>query len=282
MPDSFIYNAPCVNSVFHPTDFSEASSHAFAHALAIALHRKTRFTILHAAHEKNSWLHFPSVRTTLTCWGLLDTDSQTSAVFDQLDIKVEKISLEAANPLKAIVTYLADKPNDLIVLATEGREGLSRWIRPSMAERIAHRTDTMTLFVQNNSRGFVSPENGKLDLKRILIPVDFHPSPLPAIEYAVRACRFVGGNIEIILCHVGKDWKMSSLELPEQTGITWSKKNYSGNTIDTIIKISRDQAIDLIVMSTAGHDGVFDALRGSVTEQVLRQAPCPLLAVPTN
>jgi len=36
------------------------------------------------------------------------------------------------------------------------------------------------------------------------------------------------------------------------------------------------------VMSTAGHEGFLDALRGSVTEQVLRHSPCPLLAVPTT
>jgi nucleotide-binding universal stress UspA family protein len=33
-------------------------------------------------------------------------------------------------------------------------------------------------------------------------------------------------------------------------------------------------------MATQGHHGVLDALRGSVTERVLRRAPCPLLAVP--
>jgi nucleotide-binding universal stress UspA family protein len=282
MADPVISEVPFVNSVFHPTDLSEASSHAFAHALAIALHRKTKITILHAAQDKKSWMQFPSVRKTLVCWGLIDKDSDSSAVFDRLDINVEKISLKSTHPLKSIINYLNTKPYDLIVLATEGREGLSRWIRPSLAERIAHRTETMTLFVPNHSRGFVSVETGKFLLKRILVPVDSHPSPLPAMEYAFRIAKILGENVEIILCHIGKDWKMSSLELPEEKNITWMKRNYSGNIVETIISLAKDQEIDLLVMSTAGHDGVFDAFRGSVTEQVLRQAPCPLLAVPTN
>jgi nucleotide-binding universal stress UspA family protein len=33
-------------------------------------------------------------------------------------------------------------------------------------------------------------------------------------------------------------------------------------------------------MSTNGHNGFLDALCGSITEQVLRDAHCPLLAVP--
>ncbi|HEY3719491.1 MAG TPA: universal stress protein, partial [Roseiarcus sp.] len=39
---------------------------------------------------------------------------------------------------------------------------------------------------------------------------------------------------------------------------------------------------DLIVMPTAGHVGYLDALRGSTTERVLRQAPCPVLAMPAG
>jgi len=37
---------------------------------------------------------------------------------------------------------------------------------------------------------------------------------------------------------------------------------------------------NLIGMATAGHHGLLDALRGSTTERVLRQAPCPVLAIP--
>ena len=36
-----------VESVFHPSDFSEASEVAFAHALKIALVAKAKLTVLH-------------------------------------------------------------------------------------------------------------------------------------------------------------------------------------------------------------------------------------------
>lgn len=32
-------------------------------------------------------------------------------------------------------------------------------------------------------------------------------------------------------------------------------------------------------MATKGHEGFLDALRGTTTERVLRQAECPVLAV---
>ncbi len=47
-----------------------------------------------------------------------------------------------------------------------------------------------------------------------------------------------------------------------------------------IVDTATQRRSNLIIMVTQGHHGILDALRGSVTEQVVRQAPCPVLAVP--
>ena len=54
----------------------------------------------------------------------------------------------------------------------------------------------------------------------------------------------------------------------------------NGDPVDQILAAADEVEADLIVMPTAGRTGVFDALRGSTTERVLRRAQCPLLAVP--
>jgi nucleotide-binding universal stress UspA family protein len=53
-----------------------------------------------------------------------------------------------------------------------------------------------------------------------------------------------------------------------------------GDVVKTIIDAAKDWPADLIGMATAGHRNVLDMVRGSTTERVLRQAPCPVLAVP--
>jgi len=45
-------------------------------------------------------------------------------------------------------------------------------------------------------------------------------------------------------------------------------------------KNNRENSPDLIVMATKGRQGFLDVVRTSTTEQVLRRAPIPLLAVP--
>jgi nucleotide-binding universal stress UspA family protein len=198
---------PLVESVFHPSDFSEASESAFAHALAISLLRQTRLTILHASeehHGSNDWSRFPAVRATLERWKLLEPGSPRSAVFEELGIRVEKIAVANGNPLSATLEYLEQNPTDLMVLATQGQEGPPRWVRRSVAERLAQRSRTMSLFVPAETRGFVAVEDGHLSLSRILIPVDRHPNAQAAIQFATRAARVMGDEcVEISLLHVG-------------------------------------------------------------------------------
>jgi nucleotide-binding universal stress UspA family protein len=46
-----------------------------------------------------------------------------------------------------------------------------------------------------------------------------------------------------------------------------------------IVDTARDHGCDLIVMGTHGRSGVSRLVLGSVAEEVLRKAPCPVLAV---
>jgi nucleotide-binding universal stress UspA family protein len=52
--------------------------------------------------------------------------------------------------------------------------------------------------------------------------------------------------------------------------------------VDAILREAADWHADLIVMPTAGHHGLMDALAGSTSERVVRRAPCPVLTVPVH
>ena len=67
---------------------------------------------------------------------------------------------------------------------------------------------------------------------------------------------------------------------PESTEVATVREELrrKGDVAPTILDVARN--VDLIVMATEGRHGVVDAMRGSVTERVVRDAPCPVLAVP--
>lgn len=277
-------DAPFVRSVLHPSDFSETSRAAFAHALAIALYRQASFTVLHVvprSHAVDVWTDSPPVRQTLERWGLLEPGSPRSAVFEKLAIGVAKINVRGTDPLKAILSNLEERPTDLIVLATEGRQGLPRWLKPSVAEGVARRSKTMSLFVPEQARGIVSPEDGSISIRRILVPVDHEPDPADAVGYAARAAVMSHeGVVEINLLRVGRTPDWPDVQLPELQSVKWNRIHREGDVVEQIVGTAEEISADLIVMGTSGAKGILGALRGSVTEQVLRQVPCCLLAVP--
>ena len=280
MVESRTAEAPLLNSVLHPSDFSATSEDAFAHALALVLAHGAEFTILHTGEARNDWRNFPAVRATLERWGVLEAGSPRSAVFEQLAVRVKKVMLKSHRPLESILEYLRQHPMDLIVLATAGRTGLPRWLHPSMAERIAQRSATQTLFIPDHARGFVSRQDGKLSIQRILVPVDHRPGPLPAVACTARLAGTLAAPVEIILLHIGDSLQLPASLLPGIAGCTWRQEHRRGDVVDTLLATAREYQVDLIAMTTAGAEGVLDALRGSVTQQLLRQAPCPLLAIP--
>lgn len=53
-----------------------------------------------------------------------------------------------------------------------------------------------------------------------------------------------------------------------------------GTPYKRIVEKAEQEGVDLIVMSTHGRTGLAHMLIGSVTERVLRRAPCPVLALP--
>ncbi len=52
-----------------------------------------------------------------------------------------------------------------------------------------------------------------------------------------------------------------------------------GRPAEEIVKVAKDLNADVIVMGTAGRSGLDKFLLGSVTEKVMRTAPCPVLVI---
>lgn len=54
----------------------------------------------------------------------------------------------------------------------------------------------------------------------------------------------------------------------------------SGNAPQAIVKAAKEWQADMIVIGSHGRRGVSRAVMGSVAEDVLRRAPCPVFVVP--
>lgn len=271
-------------AIIHPTDFSGDSMNAFAHALKISVVAKCKLYVAHVAEHARAgeWHAFPHVREMLAQWRLLDAKAPTSAISERLGIEVVKVEIEAGNPLRGVTRFLESHPSALMVLATQGREGLPRWLHPSIAEAMSRRARMQTLFIPPHSRSLVDYATGALDLNRILIPVDHRPEPVGAIKAVAQFYRALGASPEIRILHIGKSAPvLATVTDPAHRAPTVVPVEVKdGDVVEGILQAAADMRANLIAMPTAGHHGLLDALRGSTTERVLRHAPCPVLAIP--
>ena len=83
--------------------------------------------------------------------------------------------------------------------------------------------------------------------------------------YEVSLAQFVGQNFSDLL---------PTVKVQEKVELGRPEKN--------IVELAKAEAVDLIIMATRGKVGLSRLFLGSVTEQVIRNAPCPVLAIPPH
>jgi len=144
-----------------------------------------------------------------------------------------------------------------------------------------------------------------IELRRILVPTDFSMFSQVATTYAAALVEKFGS--ELYLLHVVQDLTVflpeavaaappvavpidqfmaaarsameRSLADPSLQNLTVHQEIREGTPFYEIIRFAKEARIDLIVMGTHGHSGLVHVLLGSVTEKVVRKAPCPVLTV---
>ncbi|WP_292527836.1 universal stress protein [Methylocystis sp.] len=271
-------NGDTPRSIVHPTDLSFASLDAFAHALRIAVACKSMLHILHIEApetEEDDWDRFPQVREMLARWKMIAPTATRAEAAEQLGVKFVKAAVESESPVMGVSAYAERHLCDLLVMMTRPRSALERLFEGSIAEETARETHVPALFLREDQKGFVDRDTGAVSLNTVLMPVEATVSPLDAFRHVADISRCLNPAADVMMLHVGD-------ELPLFEGLLPHIELRRGPVVETILAYAGEIKADLIAMPTRGRKGLLEALRGSTTERVLHEAPCPLLASPVK
>ena len=147
-----------------------------------------------------------------------------------------------------------------------------------------------------------------ITIRRILCPVDFSRFSRHALEQAVALARESAAEIMALhacavapvteVVHVGASIPFEPARLTQEVrqavtrqltefthevdagGLLIVQKVHEREPVTAIVEAAEGWPADLIVMGTHGRSGFERLWLGSVTEKVLRKAPCPVLTVP--
>lgn len=143
-----------------------------------------------------------------------------------------------------------------------------------------------------------------IDIKRILVPVDFSDSSSKAIRYGAEFAQRFGA--ELILVHilelpfypVEQGLGMVPPGMPDEVipevesrlaeeraaagvdaAIAVRLIVREGKPFVELIRLAREESVDLIIIPTHGRTGLPHLLIGSTAERVATQATCPVLVM---
>ena len=280
-----------IEKVLCPTDLSDSSLRAIPLATQMAkLHGADlhlfHIYLLHSLAAIDSDKPYPGEEEARQALEVSATEVPWSKVVHSVG--------RAVHAAPAILDYADSKAIDLIVMGSHGRRGFRRLLLGSVTEEVV-RLATCSVLVVRDAEEVVVPS----EIDRVLVPVDFSKYARVATTYGRELALAWDAHLELL--HAVEPPVYSEMSLPVVTrdeearliaeeniarlaeelspGPSVSVSVTVGQAADTVIKEAARTEKTLLVMPSHGHTGIERLLLGSVTERVLRRAPCPVLVV---
>jgi nucleotide-binding universal stress UspA family protein len=190
------------------------------------------------------------------------------------------------NPAEGILDYVNKGYLCLIVMATHGRSGVSRWAVGSVADKVVRATIRQPLLLIR-AKGSHPDVRAKRILKKALVPLDGSTASEAVIPYISEAARNLHMEITLLKVISRTDNSLASAETYlhnwclrfKEKGISAGYEVRIGAAADQIIDLADETASDLVAMSTRGQTAINLWSLGSVAQKVLMGGNTPLLLV---
>ena len=296
-----------IKRILFPTDFSEHANQVLKYAVHLAQKFDAELYLLHAIvmyeDDPNNPDHrFPDLSGSVVQIRQIAQDrlDNSYAEYSSLPVRVFKETRRGISVYQEIISFAEEKEIDLIVIGTHGRSGLSHLLLGSVAEKVVRYAPCPVLTIGRQT----VERPVSLEVKNILVPVDFSTYSAEALKYAVAVGETYAARLHLLYVVEEPTYPafyasgtISALEimrdLPARAkrAITKFLKDNAptdlkvvrdvreGKPENEIIHYTAENAIDLIVMATHGLSGLDRFILGSTTERVIRKATCPVLSV---
>jgi nucleotide-binding universal stress UspA family protein len=196
---------------------------------------------------------------------------------------------------------------DLVAVAARGRGRLRHALFGSTVEEIIVEAPCPVLVVRPPQRDFVWHREGRTEIRlnRVLLATNFRASSSPASHVAAEVVRASGAEFHSVFV-VGDFMEQLADLFPESGSRALSDlREYARQKMETfareagdkcvthvaegkpyeeIVRLATNAEVDLVVIGTSTHEAFFGGapVLGSEVERVVRNAPCPVLCVPSG
>ncbi len=274
-----------MKKILVPYDFSKVAEHALDFACQIAAKADCDIRLLHVIEHPTA----DSFRTL----GIQDLDPMEQVYIKQMIEKVKeklgavisgadysdnKISykIQLGNPFHNIIDEITEETVDLVVMGTEGAEGLNEFFVGSNAEKVVRKASCPVITIQNKCE--LEPINDIVFASDFIHTHDDFVAQLKDLQSMFEArFRIVKINTPASFTSTRHDTKQME-EFVAKYGIenyTTDIYNYK-NEEDGIRYYAEDIGADMIALGTHQRSGIGHFLAGSIAEMVVNHSSIPV------
>lgn len=289
---------PTVTRILCPVDLSDSSRRALDYGLALGRQHEAQVRVLQVV-DLHGW-------AGASVEGLDALSGQNRAALEEQlgwwaarSVNAAGASTEVREgPVVAgILAAAREMSADLIVMSTHGRSGFERLALGSVTEKVLRKASCPVLVVPSGQDAVV--RTGVLT--RVVCATDFSEPSVQATAWA----RLFAGEAPHALSIVNViDWPFGETHGPDP--VTQLRHNLEEEALESLrevaavqagapaaalvvrfgkagrelLRYAREAHAELIVIGVSGRGAIDRAILGSTAHHVLRDAPCPVLAVP--
>lgn len=223
-----------------------------------------------------------------------DTLEEAEQTLDTLGISYQTDVVQG-NPAPTIADYADQFGQDLIVMPTHGREGISRYLIGSVSEKVVRLSSVPVITVRMQP-----DEELEFPYEDVLIPTDgSHPAryaadhildfaaALDARVHALSVVEDAGLAPDLgegVASEESEEAATEAVEMvvteAESRGLSETVRNVEhGAPFEEIREYIEANEIDVVGMGATGRRGTERILLGSVAEKTVRSAPVPVMTV---
>jgi len=303
---------PVFRNILFPTDFTPHARSALKYAAAFARAGQGRIVLfsVQTGRVPENLMRLPEriLQAQENHW-LLQLQREVRDLLDDplvSGLEVEPVLVEG-EPAAEIAKAVRHYDIDLVTVVTHGRRGLSRALFGSTAEEIIAEAPCPVLTIRPPQHDFVHHRGDKTEvrLNRILLATNFRPTSFAAMKTARVIAEATGAELHAVFV-IGDYFEQISLLFPEEGGMALSRMRSEvkermeafarergaqvtvhaaeGRPYAEIVGLAAKLDADLIVIGTSVHASLFGGapVLGAEIERVVRNAPCPVLCVPSG
>ncbi len=276
-----------IRNIAIATDFAPWSDRAMQHALLIARWCRATLHIVHSI-RRSEFSFVPDMMVQLGELAERDCEDligrlDTAHKLDNIEHRIWNLDGEVSN----LGDFVRDQKIDLLVLGTRGRSGISKLVMGSVAEQIFHCVSCPVLTVGPWSRGAAS----QLALKNVLFATDLSPQSTAALPFVLAAAKAWRAAIDVLhVCSPDRSDSEPRMEAYRRRldALTASEPRLSiryhvapGEPSPAVLDFAGQNNEDLIVLGLDNHRSLYGGPPLSHAYEIVRQARCPVLSVPS-